>query len=435
MDSFVIEGGKPLLGEVNIAGAKNAVLPILAASLLAVSPMELHNVPHLQDVHTMFTLLRSMGAVIRRETSNTFAFVDASYITHCEVDYLLASKIRASIVLLGPLLARFGKARVALPGGDAIGARPVDLHLKALARLGATISIQGNYIEANVEGRLQGTTIEFEHVTVTGTENILMAATLAKGTTVIRRAALEPEVTDLARCLNCMGARITGIGTETLVIEGVETLQGVSYTVIPDRIEAGTYLMGALMTQGLVKVQGIHAHLLEAVLQKMLDAGAHIKTGSSFIEVDMRGKRPRAVDVTTQPYPHFPTDMQAQIMAMNCIAKGNACITETIFENRFMHAIELMKMGADISFEGLRAYVRGVPSLAGAQVCATDLRASASLVLAACAAEGKTIIQSIDHIDRGYEHIEKKLQGLGAHISRVVQMAAVDSCAVTYGIM
>ncbi len=427
MDEFIVRGGAPLVGSVSIAGAKNAVLPILAATLLSKFPICLRNVPDLNDVRIMNNLLISMGSVVQADFPNATLRVNTRYAEPCLTDFDLVSKMRASILVLGPLLARFGRARVALPGGCAIGSRPVDLHISALRRLGASISVEDGYIDASVVGRLQGADIHFDTSTVTGTENILMAAVLAVGRTVLHNAATEPEVGDLARCLNSMGAKISGIDTSMLVIEGVLSLNGVDYSVIPDRIEAGTYLAGALMTSGIVKVKKIQASLLSEVLAKMREAGGIITTGEDWIQLDMQGRRPCAVDFITAPAPGFPTDMQAQMLAVNTIALGESCVTESIFENRFMHVRELVKMGANISIVGDKAYLRGVSSLHSAKVQATDLRASASLVLAACCAKGETVIQDIYHIDRGYERIEKKLTRLGVNIHRVARREGLVS--------
>ena len=422
MDEFRIKGGSPLVGVVNISGAKNAVLPILAATLLTKFPVQLANVPDLEDVRMMNHLLISMGSEVLADFSRSTVMINTSNSQSCIADKQLVCAMRASILVLGPLLARFGHARVALPGGCAIGSRPVNLHLSALRALGASISIDDGYIDASVPGRLQGAIIDFDQVTVTGTENILMAAVLAEGTTVLRNAAIEPEVGDLARCLNKMGAKITGIDSPTLTIEGVAELKGVSYSVIPDRIEAGTYLVGALMTGGRVKVIGVDGSFLGAVIEKIEQAGGVLTLGDDWVQVDMRDRRPQAVDITTSPYPGFPTDMQAQFMAMNCIATGNSCVSEKIFENRFMHVHELSKMGAKITVQGDNAYTLGAEALNGTTVRATDLRASASLVLAACCAKGVTVIKDIYHIGRGYAQIEKKLAVLGVDIQRVAQL-------------
>jgi len=418
MDKLIITGGKPLNGEVEISGAKNAALPILAATLLAESPVTLSNVPHLHDVTTMMELLGRMGVKIKL-TNNMEVEVNAADITSCEAPYELVKTMRASILVLGPLLARFGEAIVSLPGGCAIGSRPVNIHIKGLQALGADISVESGYIKAKAS-RLKGATIYMDMVTVTGTENLMMAAALAEGQTVLENAAKEPEILDLANCLNTMGAKIRGAGTETIIIEGVERLSGGEHRVLPDRIETGTYLVAGAITGGKVKTINTQPDLIESVLAKLSQAGAEIKTGEDWIELDMKGKRPVAVDISTAPHPAFPTDMQAQFMAMNCIADGVAVVNENIFENRFMHVQELQRMGADIRVESHTAFVTGVEKLAGAPVMATDLRASASLVLAALAAEGETDVERIYHIDRGYEQIEQKLSMIGASIQRTI---------------
>jgi UDP-N-acetylglucosamine 1-carboxyvinyltransferase len=417
MASIVITGGGPLDGEVWISGAKNAVLPILAASLLADGPMEIGNVPHLHDVTTTMELLGQMGVELAIDDRMRI-HLDSRPATRYYAPYDLVKTMRASILVLGPLLARFGQAEVSLPGGCAIGTRPVDLHIRGLAALGADISVEGGYIRARCD-RLRGARIHMDLVTVTGTENIMMAAALARGTTVIENAAQEPEVVDLANCLNAMGAKIGGAGTNTLVIDGVERLNGCRYEVLPDRIETGTFLVAAAMTSGRVVAKRTRADTLDAVLAKLDEAGAHINITPDSIEVDMRGRRPRAVNLTTAPYPAFPTDMQAQFIAMNCVAEGVGVVTETVFENRFMHVQELQRLGADIRVEGNTAIVRGVDFLSGAPVMATDLRASASLVLAGLIARGETRVDRIYHIDRGYECIEEKLGTLGAKIRRL----------------
>ncbi len=417
MDKLQIIGGTPLRGEVRISGAKNATLPMLAATLLADTPSVLCRVPHLQDVTTTMELLGRMG--VRLMLDDRFHIeVDPRPIRRFHAPYELVKTMRASILVLGPLLARYGQACVSLPGGCAIGVRPVNLHLQGLEAMGASIQVEEGYIRARAR-RLHGAHVVMEKVSVTGTENLMMAATLARGTTVIENAACEPEVVDLARFLVKMGARIAGAGTPTLVIEGVDNLQGAFHRIIPDRIEAGTYLVGAAITGGCVRLKGIDPALLQAVLRKLKEAGASIALGEDWIALDMEGRRPQAVSLTTAPYPGFPTDMQAQFTALNCIAEGVGCITETVFENRFMHVHELTRMGADIRLQGHTAVIRGVPRLSGAPVMATDLRASASLVLAALVAEGKTVVDRIYHIDRGYECIEEKLSGLGARIRRV----------------
>jgi UDP-N-acetylglucosamine 1-carboxyvinyltransferase len=416
MDKLQIHGGTALEGEVRISGAKNAALPILAATLLAEGTVSVGNVPHLQDVTTMIELLGRMGVSVTIDDRMRVE-VDASTIREYVAPYELVRTMRASIVVLGPLLARFGRADVSLPGGCAIGARPVNIHVAGLQAMGADIQIENGYIRARAE-RLVGTRLVLETVTVTGTENLLMAATLAEGETVIENAAREPEVVDLANFLNAMGAQIRGAGTDTIVVQGVERLRGASYDVLPDRIETGTYLVAAAITGGQVRVKGTRPDHLDAVLAKLVEAGAKIASGESWIDLDMRGQRPRAVDIRTAPYPAFPTDMQAQFAALNTIADGVGAVTETIFENRFMHMLEMRRLGADIRIEGNTAIIRGVPRLTAAPVMATDLRASASLVLAALVAQGTTEIHRIYHIDRGYECIEEKLELLGAQIKR-----------------
>ena len=415
MEQLKIRGGKPLHGEVAISGAKNAVLPILAATLLVAGETIIDNVPRLRDVHTFIKVLNAMGAKAAFTGDNQVT-VDASHITNPEAPYELVKTMRASILVLGPLLARFGQGRVSLPGGCAIGARPVDQHIKGMQALGAHIDIHEGYIEAS--GKLRGSRFLMDVVTVTGTENLLMAAALAEGTTILGNAACEPEVSDLAHCLNAMGAKISGIGTTTLTIEGVRTLKPARYATLPDRIETGTHLIAAAITGGDITTRHTRPDLLEAVLEKLEAAGAEITRGDDHIRLVQRG-RPRAVSIRTAPFPAFPTDMQAQFMALNTIAQGTATIIETIFENRFMHVPELARMGADITIEGHTATVHGVEKLSGAPVMATDLRASACLVLAALAAEGESTIDRIYHLDRGYDAIEKKLSALGADICRI----------------
>ena len=417
MDKLLITGGTPLRGEMWVSGAKNAALPVLVASILADSPMIIGNVPHLQDITTTMELLGRMGVNLVVGDKMTIE-ADTSTITDLRAPYELVKTMRASILVLGPLLARFGEAEVSMPGGCAIGSRPVNLHIKGLQAMGAEINIEHGYIKARAK-RLKGARIFMDMVSVTGTENLMMAATLAKGITVIENAAREPEVADLARCLNSMGARVKGAGTDVITIEGVERLGGGRHNVIPDRIETGTYLVAAAMTGGCIKMRNAQPNLLEAVLDKLREAGATIETGDDWVSLDMKGRRPKAVNVRTAPYPAFPTDMQAQFVAMNAIAEGTGIVTETVFENRFMHVQELQRLGADIEMEGNTAIVRGVERLRGAPVMATDLRASASLALAALVAEGETIIDRIYHIDRGYECIEEKLAMLGAHIRRI----------------
>jgi len=417
MAGILITGGEPINGEIIISGAKNAVLPILAAGLLADGPMDIGNVPHLHDVTTTMELLGQMGVDLAIDDRMRI-HLDSRPADRYYAPYDLVKTMRASILVLGPLLARFGRAEVSLPGGCAIGSRPVDQHIRGLAALGADISVEGGYIRASCK-RLRGTRIVMDLVTVTGTENIMMAATLASGTTIIENAAQEPEVVDLANCLNAMGARIGGAGTATLVIDGVERLNGCRYDVLPDRIETGTFLVAAAMTGGRVLAKRARADTLDAVLAKLEEAGAHVNTTADTIEVDMRGKRPLAVNLTTAPYPAFPTDMQAQFVAMNTVAEGVGVVTETVFENRFMHVQELQRLGADIRVEGKSAIIRGVDHLSAAPVMATDLRASASLVLAGLVARGDTLVDRIYHIDRGYENIEEKLGSLGARIRRL----------------
>ena len=415
MEQLKIIGGTPLTGEVRISGAKNAVLPILAATLLVPGETIIDNVPRLRDVHTFIKVLNAMGAKAAF-TGEHQVTVDATDITNPEAPYELVKTMRASILVLGPLLARFGQGRVSLPGGCAIGARPVDQHIKGMQALGAHIDIHEGYIEAS--GKLRGSRFLMDVVTVTGTENLLMAAALAEGTTILGNAACEPEVSDLAHCLNAMGAKISGIGTTTLTIEGVRALKPARYATLPDRIETGTHLIAAAITGGDITTRHTRPDLLEAVLEKLEAAGAEITRGDDHIRLVQRG-RPRAVSIRTAPFPAFPTDMQAQFMALNTIAQGTATIIETIFENRFMHVPELARMGADITIEGHTATVHGVEKLSGAPVMATDLRASACLVLAALAAEGESTIDRIYHLDRGYDAIEKKLSALGADICRI----------------
>jgi len=417
MARILIQGGTPLEGEVWISGAKNAVLPILVASLLGDSPSRVRNVPHLQDVTTTMELLGRMGADLAVDERMQVE-IDPRGINSFEAPYELVKTMRASILVLGPLLARYGRARVSLPGGCAIGSRPVNLHLHGLQQLGAEVGVRNGNIEARAK-RLRGARIVLDTVTVTGTENLLMAATLAEGTSVIENAAQEPEVVDLAEFLIAMGARIQGAGTTTITVQGVERLSGAEYSVLPDRIETGTFLVAAAMTGGRIRCTRARPTHLDAVLDKLLEAGADVQVGDDWVELDMHGRRPQAVDVTTSPYPAFPTDMQAQFTAMNCIAEGTGVITETVFENRFMHVQELQRLGADIKLKGNTAIVRGVDRLMAAPIMATDLRASASLVLAGLVAEGETAVDRVYHIDRGYELIEEKLGALGARVSRV----------------
>jgi UDP-N-acetylglucosamine 1-carboxyvinyltransferase len=417
MDKLIIKGGKPLSGQIRCSGAKNAALPILAATLLTEDTVEISNVPHLRDVTTTVELLGRMGVEVTIDDQLRVC-VSSRKLTSYQAPYELVRTMRSSILVLGPLLARFGQAEVALPGGCAIGTRPVDLHIEALQQLGAIISVEEGYIRARVDGRLKGAEYTFPKVTVTGTENIMMAATLAKGTTILRNSACEPEVKDLADCLIAMGAQISGAGTETLIIEGIDRLHGTQYSVIPDRIETGTYLTAAMITGGSIEIRQTCPQILTSVLELLEQAGADIQINNNTIKLDMHGKKPKAISVTTGPYPLFPTDMQAQFTALNSIAEGRGEITETIFENRFMHVPEMCRMGANLSLSGNTVICNGVNKLTGAEVMATDLRASASLVLAGLVAQGTTTVDRIYHIDRGYECIEEKLQILGADIRR-----------------
>jgi UDP-N-acetylglucosamine 1-carboxyvinyltransferase len=418
MDKLIISGGVALDGEIRISGAKNAALPILMGALLADSPVRIGNVPHLHDITTTLELLGRMGVTLIVDERNGVV-IDPSTLTDTEAAYDLVKTMRASILVLGPLLAKFGKADVSLPGGCAIGSRPVDLHLRGLEQMGADIRVENGYIRATSGNGLKGAHIFMDQVTVTGTENLMMAATLADGTTIIENAAREPEVVDLAHYLNKMGAKISGIGTATLTIEGVKSLSGAEYKILPDRIETGTYLVAAAITRGKVKLKDTDANQLEAVLLKLEEAGAHIEVGEDWISLDMKGERPKAVNIRTAPYPAFPTDMQAQFTALNSIAEGQATIVETVFENRFMHVQEMQRMGAHLQIEGNTVVCKGKDMLTAAPVMATDLRASACLVLAALVAEGDTEVERIYHIDRGYECIEEKLQQLGARIRRI----------------
>ena len=422
MQKIVVSGGVPLHGEVAISGAKNAVLPILCATLLADAPVEILNVPHLHDVVTTIKLLGELGATIEFDQGtlarSSSLVVDPRSVNQHVAPYELVKTMRASILVLGPLLARHGAAEVSLPGGCAIGSRPVDQHIKGLQALGAEITVENGFIKARAD-RLKGGRFVFDLVTVTGTENVMAAATLADGTTVLENAAMEPEVTDLADCLNALGARIEGAGTSRITIHGVERLSGGRHSVLPDRIETGTFLVAAAMTGGRVTARNARPDTLDAVLLKLAEAGAEVSTSDDSITVDMHGRRARAVSLTTAPYPAFPTDMQAQFMALNCVAEGVGVISETIFENRFMHVNELLRLGADIQVDGHTAIVRGVERLSGAPVMATDLRASASLILAGLVAQGDTTIDRIYHLDRGYENIEQKLSALGARIRRI----------------
>ncbi|MGD8884531.1 MAG: UDP-N-acetylglucosamine 1-carboxyvinyltransferase [Gammaproteobacteria bacterium] len=417
MDKLIITGGAPIKGEIRISGAKNAALPILAATLLADDAMRVCNVPHLQDVTTSMELLGAMGVELVVDERLSIEANPSSIKNHY-APYELVKTMRASILVLGPLLARYGMAEVSLPGGCAIGSRPVNLHVHGLRQMGADIEIENGYINARAK-RLHGAKLVMDIVSVTGTENLMMAAALAKGTTVIENAAREPEVVDLANCLNKMGAKIEGAGSATITVEGVDNLTGIEYAVLPDRIETGTYLIAGAISGGQVKLRNTRPDMLDAVLVKLEEAGASIETGDDWISLDMHGNRPRAVDIHTAPYPAFPTDMQAQFCALNAVADGASSITETVFENRFMHIQELQRMGADCRLEGNTVFIKGVKQLTAAPVMATDLRASASLVLAGLVAEGDTQVQRIYHIDRGYERIEEKLQQLGAIIRRV----------------
>jgi UDP-N-acetylglucosamine 1-carboxyvinyltransferase len=417
VDKLIISGGGPLRGEIRISGAKNAVLPILASTLLADGPVTVRNVPHLHDVTTTMELLGRMGVELVVDERMSIE-VDPRTIRDFSAPYELVRTMRASILVLGPLLARYGRADVSLPGGCAIGTRPVDQHIKGLKAMGANIEVEGGYIRARVD-RLQGARVVMDMVTVTGTENLMMAAALAKGTSLIENAAREPEVTDLANCLNQMGARIRGAGTDTIEIEGVDNLSGTDYRVLPDRIETGTFLVAAAVTGGRIRVKDARPDTLDAVLQVLRESGARVDTGEDWIDLDMEGRRPKAVTVRTAPYPAFPTDMQAQFTVLNAIAEGSGTITETVFENRFMHVQEMQRMGAKLRVEGNTCISTGVPRLKAAPVMATDLRASASLVLAGLVADGDTVVDRIYHIDRGYECIEEKLGQLGARIRRV----------------
>ncbi|MEX2517091.1 MAG: UDP-N-acetylglucosamine 1-carboxyvinyltransferase [Gammaproteobacteria bacterium] len=417
MDKLLIRGGAALRGEISISGAKNAALPILAATILCDSPVTIANVPHLHDITTTMELLGQMGVELTVDERMQIE-IDPRPIHRFFAPYELVKTMRASILVLGPLLSRYGKADVSLPGGCAIGSRPVNLHIQGLAAMGADIVVEGGYVRATAK-RLKGAHLAMDMVTVTGTENLMMAATLAKGTTVIDNAAREPEVIDLANCLISMGAKIEGAGTDRIVIDGVESLSGTYHSILPDRIETGTYLVAAAMTGGKVRLKNTRPHLLDTVIVKLQEAGADISTDDNSITIDMGGRRPLAVDVHTSPFPGFPTDMQAQFTAMNCIADGSGAITESVFENRFMHIHELQRMGANLRLEGNTAISRGVNRLTSAPVMATDLRASASLVLAGLVADGETVVDRIYHIDRGYETIEEKLAQLGASIRRL----------------
>ncbi|BBB22639.1 UDP-N-acetylglucosamine 1-carboxyvinyltransferase [Abyssogena phaseoliformis symbiont OG214] len=417
MYKLIINGGITLNGHIKAAGSKNSSLPILFASILANSPITLTNTPHLSDVSTTLRLLMDMGAEFILESDNSL-FVDSSKLTNLVAQYNLVKTMRASILALGPMLAKYGKAKISLPGGCAIGSRPVNLHLKALEDLGAFIKVENGYIYATAK-KLIGTEIHFDQISVTATENIIMAATLATGTTTIHNTAQEPEIVDLVNCLIKMGAKISGAGTSIVAIEGVDELSGVTYAVCPDRIEVGTYLVAAAITGGKITIKNVRYQSMRAILAKLFETGADIKTEKNSITLDMKGKRPKAVNIKTSTYPNFPTDMQAQFTALNAIADGHSTITETIFENRFMHIPELSRMGASLALEGNTVVCKGVKSLTGAHLMATDLRASASLVLAGLAATGTTTIERVYHLDRGYETIEEKLKLLGAQIERV----------------
>ncbi|WP_299080073.1 UDP-N-acetylglucosamine 1-carboxyvinyltransferase [uncultured Paraglaciecola sp.] len=418
MDKLIIEACPPLNGTVAISGAKNAALPILMSSILADSTCYFDNVPELRDIHTSLSLLSELGAKAYRQDGQSVV-IDPSSIHHFDASYELVKTMRASILVLGPLLAKFGKANVSLPGGCAIGARPVNLHLQGLQQMGAKIDVDSGYIRASVAGKLQGARIFMDVVSVGATENLMMAACLAQGTTILENAAREPEIVDLADCLNAMGAKVTNAGSDKITIEGVESLSGCRYRVLPDRIETGTFLIAAAVTGGKIRCVQAAPKTLEAVLDKLSKAGAKLTIGDDWIELDMTNRELKSIDIKTAPHPGFPTDMQAQFVALNCLAEGTGVVTENIFENRFMHVPELQRMGADISLQGNSAVCNGKSSLKGAQVMATDLRASASLVIAGLVAQGQTTVDRIYHLDRGYEHIEQKLNGVGANIKRV----------------
>jgi UDP-N-acetylglucosamine 1-carboxyvinyltransferase len=418
VDKLLIRGGRPLHGELRVSGAKNAALPILAATLLASGPVVVRNLPHLHDVTTMIELLGCLGVQVVVD-ERLGVEVDASTITNFQADYDLVKTMRASILVLGPLVARFGEAHVSFPGGCAIGSRPVDLHLKGLEAMGARIEVEGGYIHAYSDGRLQGAHIVMETVTVGGTENLLMAAALAEGQTILDNAAREPEVVDLANCLIAMGADISGHGTDRIVVNGVGELRSCEYAVMPDRIESGTYLVAAAATGGSIVLRGAAPDSMDAILQKLKDAGADIEIQGDTIRLDMQGRRPKPVNIKTAPYPGFPTDMQAQFTALNTIAEGASSVVETVFENRLIQTHEMNRMGAKIKIEGNTAFIQGQASLTGAPVMASDLRASASLVIAGLVAQGETLVDRIYHIDRGYECIEERMQSLGADIRRV----------------
>jgi UDP-N-acetylglucosamine 1-carboxyvinyltransferase len=418
MDKLIIEACPPLNGTVAISGAKNAALPILMSSILADSTCYFDNVPELRDIQTSLSLLSELGAKAYRQDAQSVV-IDPSSINNFNASYDLVKTMRASILVLGPLLAKFGQANVSLPGGCAIGARPVNLHLQGLERMGAKIDVDNGYIRATVDGKLQGARIFMDVVSVGATENLMMAACLAQGETILENAAKEPEIVDLAHCLNAMGAKVTNAGTDKIVIHGVKSLSGCRYRVLPDRIETGTFLVAAAVTGGKIRCEHAAPKTLEAVLDKLTKAGAKLTVGDDWIELDMTNRQLKSVDIKTAPHPGFPTDMQAQFVALNCLAAGTGVVTENIFENRFMHVPELQRMGANISLQSSSAVCDGMSNLKGAQVMATDLRASASLVIAGLVAEGQTIVDRIYHLDRGYEHIERKLNGLGANIKRV----------------
>jgi UDP-N-acetylglucosamine 1-carboxyvinyltransferase len=424
LDKLIITGGAALDGEVWISGAKNAALPILAATLLADEPVTVGNIPHLHDITTTMELLGRMGVELMVDERMNIT-VNPRTIREFYAPYELVKTMRASILVLGPLLARYGRATVSLPGGCAIGSRPVNLHISGLEKMGAKISVENGFINATAN-RLKGTRLVMDMTTVTGTENLMMAATLAEGTTVIENSAREPEVVDLAQCLNAMGAHVSGAGTDTITVEGVERLHGTHHKVLPDRIESGTYLVAAAITNGRVRIKNTNPSMMEAVLEKLDEAGVVVSVGDDWVEADATRQRPRAVNIRTAPYPAFPTDMQAQFTALNVVADGTGTISETVFENRFMHVHELRRMGADVQLEGNTAVTRGVSKLMAAPVMATDLRASASLVLAGLVAEGDSVVDRIYHIDRGYECIEEKLAGLGATIRRLPGTAHVQ---------
>ena len=420
MDKLLISGGERLSGEIRISGAKNSALPILAATLLSDAPVMVSNIPHLHDITTMFELLGCLGVtVIMNEKMKVE--IDSTTLKNHTAPYDLVKRMRASILVLGPMLAKYGHARVSFPGGCAIGSRPIDLHLSGLKHMGASIEINGGYVDAKVSGRLQGANIKMRIVSVGATENLMMAASLAEGRTVIENAACEPEVVDLAKFINILGGRITGIGTSKIIIDGVESLHGGSYTIMPDRIETATFLAAAVATRGKIVLKDIDPNILEEVLRNFREAGAKINTGADWIELDMKNKQPKSVSFKTSPYPGLPTDMQAQLTAVNAVSKGTATITETIFENRLVQINELNRMGAMINVDGNTAVVKGVDCLRAAPVMASDLRASASLIIAGLVAEGDTVVDRIYHIDRGYERIEEKLQQLGAKIRRIPQ--------------